>query len=761
VRGFVLLSIMVGFGLAALLLMPRAAAAGVMTERVSLTTAGTQVMGENSFDACITPSGRWVVFTSYSDDLVPNDTNGKRDVFVRDLVLGITSRISRTSAGGNPNDYSYEPSISDDGNFVTYSSGAFNIVAGDTNGVHDVFVYNRAHGTTTRVSVATGGAQAVGGDSGYSRISGDGRYVVFQSDATNLVDDDTNGAKDIFVHDRDTGNTTRWSVATGGAQANGDSRDASISRTGYYVAFESQATNLVSGDTNGSADVFVRTRGILAYFPPSTARVSVSSAEAQANDDTDAPSISADGRYVAFESYASNLVAGDTNGVGDVFVRDRVAGTTRRVSVATTGAQANGTSDYVSISPDGRYVAFSSLATNFVAGDTNTERDVFVHDTLRRTTRRASVSTSGVQANDRSFNFSRSITADGMRVAFHSQATNLVTGDTNAATDVFVRTGPSSVARLSDRTRFSTAVAIARDGFPAWGGVKHVVIASGDDRAAADPLAASGLCWAYDAPMLLVSAARTPDEVKVALKEIVTQNGSITLHVVGGPISVPDARLNDIKAYVGAANITVDRILSTGSRYDLAAAIALRMKSARSSTMPKVALFANGADPAKFFDALALSPISAGTGAPILLVTATNVPAATANAVTTLAPTTKIVGGGPLTVSNAVVTQLGATRWSGQSRYDTAIAIADGAVSKDWLTRSYVGLAAKLPDALTGGSLMGRRDGVLLLTDGANLSAPTKTWLTSHKMSVSEVCVFGGPLSISDAVKTQVGNALK
>jgi DNA-binding beta-propeller fold protein YncE len=326
---------------------------------------------------------------------------------------------------------------------------------------------------------------------------------------------------------------------------------------------------------------------------------------------------------------------------------------------------------------------------------------------------------------------------------------------------------PAPVDRVSDRTRYSTGVAIAREAFPEWAGVKHVVIASGDDRAAADPLAASGLCWAYDAPMLLVSAARTPDEVKAAISQIVAANGPITLHIVGGVISVPNARVAElVAAGGGSGTVATDRILATGNRFDLARAIALRMRGVAAAdpakTMPKVALFANGADVTKFFDALALSPISGARGAPILLVTATSIPPATAAALADLAPTTRIVGGGPNTVSETVRSQLGATRWSGRTRYDTAIAIANGAVAKGWLGRSTVGIAAKLPDALTGGSLVGKRTGVLVLTDTASLTPATKTWLATYKRSITEVLyLFGGPLSITDTVRTQVAGALE
>jgi hypothetical protein len=148
--------------------------------------------------------------------------------------------------------------------------------------------------------------------------------------------------------------------------------------------------------------------------------------------------------------------------------------------------------------------------------------------------------------------------------------------------------------------------------------------------------------------MLLVSAARTPDEVKTALKQITDANGSVTLHVVGGPVSVPNARLAElVAAGGGSTKVKLDRLLSTGGRYDMAAAIAYRMKSVRGAEMPSVALIANGADSTKFFDALALSPIAAGKGAPILLVAADSIPAATQNALNTLKPSTKIVGGGP------------------------------------------------------------------------------------------------------------------
>ena len=227
---------------------------------------------------------------------------------------------------------------------------------------------------TELVSVATGGAQ--GNDtSTEASISADARFVAFWSDASNLVGGDTNGVEDVFVRDRQTGTTELVSVATGGTQGNARSRYPSISSDGRFVVFWSDASNLVAGDTNGSADVFVRDR-----LSGTTERVSLAAGGAQGNADSLGPSISASGRFVAFWSLATNLVAGDTNAWNDVFVRDRQSATTERVSVATGGAQGDFNSYDPSISADGRFVAFESGATNLVAGDTNGSFDVFLRD---------------------------------------------------------------------------------------------------------------------------------------------------------------------------------------------------------------------------------------------------------------------------------------------------------------------------------------------------------------------------------------------
>jgi Ca2+-binding RTX toxin-like protein len=342
----------------------------------------------------------------------------------------VTTRVSKGLTGLQSNGFSSSPSMSADGRYVTFVSSASNLVAGDTNGVDDVFVYDRATQTTTRVNVGTGGVQSAG--SGYRpSISADGRYIAFFSDATDLVAGDTNANRDIFVYDRTLQTTTRVNVDSNGIQSNDYSDDVTISADGRYVAFYSSATNLVAGDTNARADVFVYDRNL-----QTTTRVSVDSSGVQGDASSDYPSMSADGRYVAFYSSATNLVTGDTNSTGDIFVYDRTTGSTTRVSVDSSGVQGDGSSSKPSISADGRYVAFYSSATNLVAGDTNLKSDIFVHDRTTGITTRVSTNSSGVQSDGESYD--PIISADGRYVAFYSYGTNLVLGDTNLQPDIFV-----------------------------------------------------------------------------------------------------------------------------------------------------------------------------------------------------------------------------------------------------------------------------------------------------------------------------------
>jgi Tol biopolymer transport system component len=438
----------IGLGVVGLCLVWGSVAEASICTRASVATDGAQGYNQ-SWDASLSGDGRYVAFESLASTLVPHDTNASCDVFVHDCQTGETTRVSVSSAGGQGDLSSYNPSISADGRYVAFESVADNLVAGDTNGCADVFRRDRQTGQTIRVSVKSDGAQGHQA-SGAPAITADGGLVAFESWAGNLVPDDTNHSSDVFVHNCKTGNTRRVSVSSNGAQGDWDSLMASVSADGRLVAFMSLAANLVPGDTNDFQDVFVHDRQT-----GQTTRVSVASGGVQGNGDSEHLSISANGRFVAFEATSTNLVANDTNGVWDVFVHDRQTGQTTRVSVASNGAQATEWSADPSISADGRYVAFYSWAANLVAGDTNGLPDIFRHDRQTAQTIRVSLAHDGSQSNGESR--WPCIAADGRQVAFESEASHLVPGDTNTCWDVFVvrvAAQPDMLIRSSGAAKF-------------------------------------------------------------------------------------------------------------------------------------------------------------------------------------------------------------------------------------------------------------------------------------------------------------------
>lgn len=430
------------------LLLGAATAQAQVTTRVSVATGGVQANGESPYaGAKLSANGQVVAFRSVATNLVAGDTNGYSDIFVHDRATGITTRVSVATGGaqalgGNSNN----PSISADGRYVSFSSNATNLVPGDTNNASDVFVHDRAWGTTTLVSADPSGAPG-DGVSDSSAISGDGKTIAFRSLATNLVDSPTAGSQ-IFVRNVDStglGTTTLVSVdSTGLGYGNGESglTQVMLSADGNVVGFSSVASNLVATDTNGAVrDVFVRNLAL-----GTTTLVSRSTSGLQGMNSSYGSALSAEGRYVAFAS-RNNFVNGDSNNIEDVFVRDTFTNATIRVSVDSAGKQGNAASGYsegwgISISADGMRVAFQSLASNLVKGDTNGFEDVFLRDIVTGKTTMVSVTLAGKAGNGSSGGLSTcgvSLSADGQTVLFASYAKNLVTGDTNNVMDVFVR----------------------------------------------------------------------------------------------------------------------------------------------------------------------------------------------------------------------------------------------------------------------------------------------------------------------------------
>ncbi len=354
------------------------------TERVSVSSTGAQANAGSGL-ASISADGHVVAFTSSASNLVPGDTNGVPDIFVRNLVTGMTQRVSVSSTGAQANGGSSYATLSGDGNLVGFSSAASNLVRGDTNNDNDLFVHNVTTGATERVNMSSTGAQADIGTSAWVHISSDGRFVAFSS-AAPLVAGDTNHRGDVFERNLVTGTTVRVSVSSTGAQVSKPSNAMGISADGSVVVFFSDASRLVRHDTNHQYDVFVHNRGT-----SRTRRVSISNSGAQAHLSSTVAAISADGTIVAFESAATNLDGADSNGRWDIFVRNRVLHRTWRVSVSSSEVQANGASYLPAISADGRFVTFQSEASNLVKGDTNGVFDIFVRNRTTGTTGRVSV----------------------------------------------------------------------------------------------------------------------------------------------------------------------------------------------------------------------------------------------------------------------------------------------------------------------------------------------------------------------------------
>ncbi len=450
-RLFVVVLFLVGIAHSTQRLKPVAAQAQETTLRVSVASDGTQGnAGSSTYKGhTVSTDGRYSVFESQADNLVESDTNGVSDVFMRDLQTQQTTRVSIASDGTEGDASSGGATITPDGRYILFLSTATNLVPNDTNGHRDLFVHDRETGETERVSISSSGAEA-NGEAITAAITPDGRYVAFSSMASNLTPQPVHGGGDVFLHDRQTSQTTQLSFAADGGTGNGYSSRPALSDDARYVAFLSDASNLVPGDTNGQLDTFVHDRQT-----GETTRVSVAADGTEGNDQSGDPAISADGRYIFFVSAASNLVPGDTNdqcpitgdpnpNCEDLFVRDQQTGGIVRLSVAPDGTEGNSTSGTLwappAISADGRFVAFWSWASNLVPDDTNEAGDLFLYDLGTAQTTLISVAADGSQSRTQSSLPTVSISPSGRVVAFDSDAPNLVAGDTNEITDVFVRT---------------------------------------------------------------------------------------------------------------------------------------------------------------------------------------------------------------------------------------------------------------------------------------------------------------------------------
>lgn len=433
--------------LAAALAAPLAAAAAVggPTELISVGPDGRNPATARGFGA-LSADGRLVAFDSAGTDIDPSNANPYGDVYVKDRVTGAFDRVSRSASGGDANGAStiFRGGMSADGNLVAFTSTASNLVDHDVNLSADVFVRDRAAGQTRTVSLGPAGLDS-NGRSYDAAISADGRHVAFVSEATNLLaTPDLNGKPDVFVRDLQTGVTQLVSATPGGLPAGGVSGAPAISADGTRVAFQSTATDLVAGDTNGRSDIFVRdlTSG-------QTSRVSVSDTGAQANLDSVAPAISGDGSLVAFVTNASNLGGVKYSTGSMLYLRDLTRGRTERVLTESGLEHTNGGFSTAAIDATGRFVAFASNSTSFVPMD-NTLYDIFVLD---RATDRIDVVSRALDGRvGNGHATTPAIAADGSAVGFLSTSRNLVPGYPNLYNpQVFLRPlAPEALAADSD-----------------------------------------------------------------------------------------------------------------------------------------------------------------------------------------------------------------------------------------------------------------------------------------------------------------------
>lgn len=438
--GFVLVTcLLIGFSIGVSLL--HGASPPPYTRLISRT--GANESGNNfSQNPRISLDGRFVVFESVADDLVANDTNGVMDVFIYDRPMELMRRVSVSSTGTEGNGESKSAAISPDGRYVVFESAANNLVSGDTNNLSDIFLFDTQTATTTRVNVGPGGVQATGGNSITPHVSNNATRIVYASAATNLIADDGNTYTDIFVYTRASQTTARVNVPNPPVTVppNGNSSGPYITSDGRYVSFASSADNLVADDNNdlcgafSCSDVFLRD-----LSAQQTIMVSRNSNAEQGLSNSYNGSVSDDGRYIAFESLANNLdtVISDTNDVQDIFLRDRTTGITLRISLDENDQEAIIASNNPRISHDGNWVVFNS-GWFLVNSDTNGYDDIYRYSRASGALQVVSLPEGGGEANESSF--VPDLSGDGQRVVFWSQADNLVPNDNNELRDVFVRT---------------------------------------------------------------------------------------------------------------------------------------------------------------------------------------------------------------------------------------------------------------------------------------------------------------------------------
>ncbi|MBK8987631.1 MAG: PD40 domain-containing protein [Chloroflexi bacterium] len=402
--------------------------------RVSVGSGGAQ-SDLDSYFLAVSGDAQVVAFESFNTNWAPDQTEVNFvDIFIHDRTTNLT--VKMIGDDSQPADQrSFDPMVSADGRYVSFNSYASNFVPGDTNrhpwvddGL-DVFLYDRHTGQLSRVSLNRHGGQIDGNSVGF--ISPDARYVIFSSNGDGIVDTNSDRLTAIYVRDLQTGVIERITKGPGGVYPDGVVVGAESSYDGRFIVYASDATNLVPGDSNDVRDIMLYDR-----VTKETRLISRPVGGGQSSGLSNPARISADGRYIVFRSFASNLVPNDSNGTADIFVYDRISESLEMVSVSSTGQQANAEGKDPAICGDGRYIVFTSEATNLVPIPHNGQRQVFLRDRLTQTTHLVTVGLGGEMGNGRAHR--AVLSADCRSVGFATEASNIVPNDTNNARDLFV-----------------------------------------------------------------------------------------------------------------------------------------------------------------------------------------------------------------------------------------------------------------------------------------------------------------------------------
>jgi putative cell wall-binding protein/Tol biopolymer transport system component len=692
-----------------------------------------------SSEPSISADGRWVAFVSSASDIVP-DSSGIQ-IYLRDTVADTTQLISHVD-GVPGNDDSVSPSISADGSAIAYVSTSTNLVAAARSGIPQILIWSRASNSSQLASVSNDVVPVSGnGMSDDPVLSGDGRSVAFTSSAGNLTSVPSSGAVQVYLRDLVGASTTMVSVNpfTGaGAMSGGSS--PSISQDATTVAFAT-VDRLTDSSTHGVSQIYLWSRN-----GSSTAiRLgSLTSAGSVLQAAALEPSLSADGRFLAFSS------ATDANGqrveFSQVLLRDTASKTLSVVSHDVAGAYpANADTRSPSISADGSSLAFISAATNLIAQIAPSGRFQVYSTGLSgagartRAVTRAAAGAGLANADA----FHPVISSDGTFIAFDSNASNLVP-QTLGSTQVLVRniTEVPDVVRVGGADRFEVSAAASAQAFGT--GVPVVYIASG--AVFADALSGSAAAGARRGPVLLVTRDALPNAVIIELQRL--KPGRLV--ILGGPNSVSESVESVLAAFAPVSRI------GGADRYEVSAALSAQTfaLAEEGSNPHPTAYVASGA---VFPDALSGSAAAGRLGGPVLLVTKDSIPAPVLTELKRLQPHDIVLLGGENTVSRAVLGQLSAisptARVGGADRFAVSAEISQRAFPARSHT-AYVASGAVFPDALSGAAAAIQHDGPVLLVTAGSIPAAVADEL--DRLEPVRIIVLGGTQTVSDEVLAQL-----